>query len=228
MYKNPHYVFVAALVIALAGFFPSYFARLDDAPLRHHIHGIVSTSWILLLITQGWLMANGKIAQHRTLGRLSPVLAVAVFLTSIWIVRFAIPRDLDRNPELFSKIYVMDWTLVLFFAAIFVLAIVNRKNVHIHQRCMVLTLLPLVPPAFGRAIFFYILYPLGQPFSAIWHPMVLGMLAFLAYGMYDDRRRGRSDWPYPAGFGLMLIIYVAGFYAQRSESVHAFLRWTAT
>lgn len=227
MYKNSHYFFIGVFVVTVIGFFPSYFGQFSKAPGHHHIHGLISTSWFLLLIAQGFFLAKKKISWHRLSGRISPLFALAVFASTIWIMRRSIARDLVDLPELFVKVYFLDWILVPMFMVTYLCAIYFRKKVQIHQRCMVLTLLPLTGAVILRIIFYYILEPLGYGFEAIWHPYVLVTIAILAMAIYDDRRRGHIYWPYPSAFSLVVLIYLTSFFVHRMPFVTDFLNWTA-
>ncbi len=42
-------IFASALALAVAGFWPSFFAKLSTTPLPHHIHGWSATAWMLLV-----------------------------------------------------------------------------------------------------------------------------------------------------------------------------------
>ncbi len=228
MYKRAHWYFSIALLVAAAGFFPLYLSRLGDASFQVHVHASVSTAWIVLLITQAWLISRRKIFPHRILGRFSIVLYPVLVGTGSWILSSTVIEALDRGLLTFSRLYIMDWILMPFAAAMYILALVNRRNVHVHQRCMALTLLPLFPPAMGRAVFFYALYPMGHGFDAMWHPMAIIMLLIIAAAIFFDHRSGRVHWPYPAAFVAMLFAYAIGTFAATSAPVLGFLRWTAS
>ena len=68
------YVGMAAFMslIVLAGFWPTYFGQfLNGIPSRPwvvHLHGMIFTGWMVLLITQVILVATGRIQAHRTVG----------------------------------------------------------------------------------------------------------------------------------------------------------------
>jgi hypothetical protein len=227
MYKRAHWYFLAALIVTFAGFFPTYFGRLGDAAVYHHIHAITATLWILLLICQGFLMSRGKVTWHRRLGKSSLLLFPVLVVTAVWILRNGVDGALDQDPVALGRLFLADWILLPFGVAMYLAALINRRDVQIHQRCMSLTLLPLFPPALGRMIFFYILYPLGYGFGDFWHPMMIVMVLVLAAAITHDKKAGQLHWPYVAGFVVTVIAYLAGTFAHPSEAVLGFLRWTA-
>ena len=64
----------------IAAFWSSYFGKLGSAPVGHHLHGITSTLWMLLLIWQSWTIHNRKRSQHALAGKSSFVLAPYLLL----------------------------------------------------------------------------------------------------------------------------------------------------
>ena len=72
-------------LLALAGFGPSYYFRsLADTPAQlttlMHWHGLAFSLWMLLLVLQAFLVNNGKLQWHRTLGYSSVALAAAMMM----------------------------------------------------------------------------------------------------------------------------------------------------
>jgi phosphatidylserine synthase len=72
---------IAAALTVFVGFAPTYYVRgLSEAhPLSPlvHLHGIVSTAWILLFLSQTSLVAARRTDLHRRLGIAGVVLASA-------------------------------------------------------------------------------------------------------------------------------------------------------
>jgi len=71
---------IAAALTVFIGFAPTYYLGnfFDARPVSTlvHIHGVVSTSWILLFVAQTSLVAAGRTDLHRRLGVAGGVLAV--------------------------------------------------------------------------------------------------------------------------------------------------------
>ena len=91
---------IAAALTVFVGFAPTYYLRgLSEArPLSPlvHLHGIVSTAWILLFLTQTSLVAARRTDLHRRLGIAGVVLAVSVlvigFVTAVTAARNGVTR----------------------------------------------------------------------------------------------------------------------------------------
>ena len=59
----------ACVIIALLGFWPSYFGPLLLKGVPHpariiHVHAAVFMGWLFFLIWQSWLAARGRVALH--------------------------------------------------------------------------------------------------------------------------------------------------------------------
>jgi hypothetical protein len=90
------------ILVSVAGFGPSIIdqSRRSAPPTPLDIaHGIVAGAWLLLFLTQATLVATGRVAVHRRLGRVGPVLAVVmivlVFLTTVEMGRRGYDLSLD-------------------------------------------------------------------------------------------------------------------------------------
>ena len=90
------FVFMAAwyTAIVLAGFIPDSLMKIEMVrtgqrapfPMVLHMHAVVMGAFLLLLLTQSWLMATGRKAQHMKLGVAGMALAVVVILVGLVLV----------------------------------------------------------------------------------------------------------------------------------------------
>lgn len=67
-YSKAHWFVLALLPVTLLAFWPSYFGILREAPLAHHLHGVTSTLWILLIAGQSVAIHSRRLPLHRTAG----------------------------------------------------------------------------------------------------------------------------------------------------------------
>ena len=199
----PLYFFLL-LLTALAGFFPSFYSRMGEARAVHQFHGAVATLWLLLLISQSWLIRARQLQLHRLMGRMSVVLAVLFVASGLMIV-----HDMLSNTSGFSKRFgpslaFMDLSSILYFAFAYVMAIVHRRDMGLHARFMASTALPLLPPALARVLGSYVL-PAGSSFPMALHlAFVAAELVVLAL-LLDDRRRGQLRAPYLILMAVLLV-----------------------
>lgn len=208
MYKNAHWYVLLITCLTLSGFVPTYFLNIGNALPRHHIHILFASAWMLLLFLQPYLASRGQLAWHRKLGWASLVVFPFLAATSAYIVWYAAPTDIMRG-GVFPKLYWFDFWMVPAMTALWIAGLVKRHDTAIHQRCMLLTLVALAPPGYGRAIFFYVLNPLGKSFHDLWNPMMLILIAVLGLMLYRERA---AYWPTRAVLGLVVFLYVTSFF----------------
>lgn len=80
------------LLIAIAGFWPTYFGPLlagtPHALPIIHLHAIVFTGWVILVIAQAWLAATRRIALHMKVGKFGMAWGLVVILVG-WATAFS-------------------------------------------------------------------------------------------------------------------------------------------
>jgi hypothetical protein len=199
----------AILLIVLAGFAPTYFARLLTAegptatvsglpftPLLH-LHGVLFTAWVVLFLVQTALVAGGRVRLHRRLGIGGALLAVLMVVvgvsTAIAAARAgAAPAGVD--PRAFLIIPLGDLALFSLFTGG---ALRLRRDSEAHKRLMLLASISILVAAVARLPG---VLPLGPP--------VFFGLTFLLVGagiVYDRASRGRVHPVYLWGGGLLVL-----------------------
>lgn len=191
--------FFGGMVIAIAatillGFARSYYLRpvvppppvLAERPLTPliHIHGVLFTGWIVLLLVQARLAATSRIGLHRRLGVLGAVVAASMVgvgtLTALHaVVRGVAPGGADPRRFLVVPLFAL-----LVFAILFVAAIGARRKPQTHKRLMLLATIALLPPALARWVIVYL--GLGPPVV-----LAISALFVAPLVVWDLRTRGR-------------------------------------
>lgn len=149
------YVAIAliAILIALAGFWPKYFGKIaalaPDSPWYIHVHAMVFSGWLALLMLQAWLAANHRLRVHRRIGQVlipyGSLIVLVGWLVAIMAFRDRIPRE--GLVAASNRLYV-PFTDVLFFAPVMVAAWLFRNRPEIHKRLIVVaTTVLLIAPA---------------------------------------------------------------------------------
>lgn len=215
------YVFMAGLfvVTALAGFIPSsirLFAAVEAGqrpapPAVLHVHAVLMGSWLLLLLAQATLMAAGRSAHHKKLGLIAVLLAPAVVVAMIgvvkssWSLTASLPPDLLTPRELSrihfrSNVLLEQMRMVILFAAFVSWAFLSRRrDPETHKRLMVLATVILLPAAIDRMAWLPGTMAQGPAFMPLY--TLLWLLPVL---MYDLARRGRVHRAYVIGILLNL------------------------
>ncbi len=207
----------AAIVIAcimFAGFARNYYLRawLGTRLITFmvHIHGLIMTAWVVLFVTQTLLIAKHRVDLHRKLGIFGAGLASVVFGLGV----FTIVRSIERQqPEAGSKLFMelfvaFDGISLLVFACLVLAGVIFRRRREIHRRLMLLAMISLLPPAFGRLI------------ANITHDnvqlIVLGLMyaSVLACLLLDAWRRRRVHPAFAVGGCMIIVSNQLTYFAQ--------------
>ncbi len=152
LYPRAPIYFSLVFLVAIIGFYPSFFSKLTETDATHHFHGFMATAWMLMLIAQGWLMRLRKISAHRALGRLS-IFVAPLFIASGFLVIHAMLSSTNGFSQTFgARLAFVDITTIIYFGIAYSLAIYYRKNIQLHARYMTSTAILVLPPALGRAL----------------------------------------------------------------------------
>jgi hypothetical protein len=222
------YVWLAGLFIAtaLVGFLPTSMRLLAAVeagqrlppPLILHVHAVLMGSWLLLFLAQATLMATGRSTRHKRLGLLAVVLAPAVVVAMIgvvkssWSLYASLPPDLwtpgeSRRINFMSNVLLEQVRMAILFAVFVGWAFLcRRRDPETHKRMMVLaTVIPL-PAAIDRIAWLPGTMAQGAAFMPLY--TLLWLLPVL---IYDIARRGRVHRAYVIGIALNLPFVIASY-----------------
>jgi len=170
------YASAALLLIVIAGFSPTLFARgaffaVPPIPSYLFAHGFVLTGWFAWLLVQARLAGSGRLALHRKLGTAGALYAVAVaagaLMATMGVVRrvvgLGIRLDADISalgqPGLGQNLSVLNFLAavvwmnigsVVAFAVLVALAVALRRRPEAHKRLMLLASVAIIGPALAR------------------------------------------------------------------------------
>jgi hypothetical protein len=147
--------------VVFVGFARNYYLRawIGTRPLTvlAHVHGLVMTAWVALFAVQTFLISRRRVARHQKLGYWVAGLSAVVVLLGIVTIAAAIAR---RRPgvDLGTALWVFvayDGLSVLLFGGLVAAAIAKRRTPWAHKRLMLMAMLSLLPPAFGRLVAYF-------------------------------------------------------------------------
>jgi uncharacterized membrane protein YozB (DUF420 family) len=213
---------LAALLVALIGFAPSYYLRgfSDATPLTTlvHLHGGLATAWLLLFVAQTSLVSAGRTDLHRRVGPAGAVLALLFvtvgYLTAIAAARKGVTPPGGPPPLAFLAVPLVT---LLSFAVLAALGILRRRERDTHRRLMLLATIAILPPAFARFRWF----GFGGP------PVAIGgtCLFVIASMVWDRRVHGRIHPALLWAGGLLMLSLPLRFALTRTETWLAVARW---
>lgn len=145
----------ALAVIAVGGFMPTYWLQLPaqtfDGPAILHVHAAFCTAWMLFLVAQAWLVAEGRLRNHRDWGLAGVALAAAVTMLGIAVAIVSLRHELQAGfGDPARSFLTVPLTAIGLFAGFTGAAIANVHRPQWHKRYMIIGAIGLVGAAAGR------------------------------------------------------------------------------
>jgi len=183
LFARGKYIGLAVVMsaIVLLGFWPYYAGLFRGGTGAHwliHLHALVFSAWMVLLVAQVVLVFRRKVGLHQRLGRTGIVLGLLVLGMGL-VVSFAAPAQhvLTGRATLDEAAAFLMLPLgdMLFFAGFFAAGITHRRQPELHKRLMLLATMALLFAPAARA---------GGP-HGLWLVLILVFLP-LALAMAHD------------------------------------------
>jgi hypothetical protein len=214
---------IVCAVIAFGAFAPTYWLQLPAAtfvgsPLLH-LHAILFSLWMILLIWQAALVARGRLKYHRAWGLAGIALAslmVAVgAAVAIGELRSGLAAGYADRARSFA---IVPFSAITLFAGFFSAALFNIKRPEAHKRLVLLATIALLQAAMAR-VFFFIhvgMQPGARPGIGIPPPVALSFypsfcleILIVSAMLYDWRTRGKPHPTWVLG-AVLLAVEIVG------------------
>jgi uncharacterized membrane protein YozB (DUF420 family) len=205
VYNHAHHYFILAMAITIFAFMPSYFTRLMKTDSAHHFHGITATLWMLLLIVQPLLYKRGLLSWHRNLGKVSLALVPLVVAGGLHMVQLMIQKKESYPPNIVYQLSFIDFTTLFLFVLFYSLALVYRRNIQLHARFMVCTVLGPLNPAITRLLF---IFPFIDTFNKSLNIAYFLIELVILLLLLDDKRSGKIHQPYKLAMLFFVIQHI--------------------
>ncbi|VAW67705.1 hypothetical protein MNBD_GAMMA09-3540 [hydrothermal vent metagenome] len=224
-FKNSGFYFIALLLLAITGFWPSYFSKLGGAEsgsFYTHLHAITMMLWVTMLISQAFLIRYKKFSLHKSIGRFSYLLVPALTVSLVLLAHSQI--TLHEYGVSYNRMYILflQLSLLAVFIISYVLAIVYKHSPVHHARFMICTSLTLIDPAVARL-------PLDLPeipFSyQLWTFSLTDTILLVLIFLERKQPRGRSV--FPVMLGVFLFFQALNLNWTRSDTWDDFALWFA-
>jgi hypothetical protein len=183
-------VTVLTALLVFAGFartffLNTFFAKMQLPPLWV-IHGVVFSSWLVILVTQSALVSARKIRVHKTLGYASIAIVLAMF-TLGWIMSVQAAQRGFTPPGGPPPLAFLAFQLFGLFAfvALIAAAYLLRNRPETHKRLMVGATILLLTPAVARIFLIYTTNAVLPKTLAVQLVLLLGCMA---YDLYTRKR----------------------------------------
>ena len=154
---------ISPIVIALCtplvvlAFWPLYLSKSFSTVDRYsHLHAVVGSLWLLLLILQPLAIQKGWYRLHSRIGTVSYVVAPLFVIAGLLLSHQRLAAMTDEKFEIEGFGHYLPFYAVTVFAVAYILGLWYRRFDEVHGRFMLLTAIPLIDPVFGRVMAFYL------------------------------------------------------------------------
>ena len=145
---------LAAVAVVVVGFARTYYLRgyffPQRLPLLLQLHGLVFSSWVLLLLVQSSLVATSRTHLHRRLGIAGAVIAGLVVVLGVTTALVSARRDVAGGSTAALTFLVIPFADMLVFGILVGAAFYYRRRSDVHKRLMLLATTALLGAAFAR------------------------------------------------------------------------------
>ena len=210
---------LVCLAIGVGGFFATYWLQVmlgafTGTPLMH-IHGLVFTGWLLLLVGQNWRIAQGRLDHHRAWGLAGIALAALMlavgYTTAIAGLSGRLAAGYGDDARAF--LIVPFFSVTTFFGFV-IAAMANIRRPEWHKRFIFVATTVALMPAMARFVFLYRRgytpgtrpgeFPPSPVNNSLLSLVIVCVIVIGAGMVFDWRTRGR---PHPAWvIGLTVLI----------------------
>ena len=160
------------MVLAVfVGFSRSYYLKelygTPTLPTLFHVHGLLFTSWMVLLVVQTGLVATRRTPVHRRLGVAGGVLAFAMTVAAMAMTMDLARRSAGAPNDIGLAFTIVPFFTVIVFPVLVGIALLYRRQPEIHKRLMLIATLELVTagvariPGAGSMPLFFVLTDVG-------------------------------------------------------------------
>jgi hypothetical protein len=216
-YKNVTIFFVIVLAVIVLGFFKTYFGlfpSFDKVTTVQHIHGLLFTTWFVMLCVQPLLIRYDQYKWHRIIGKFSYVLVPCIIISIHFIAREAYLNMMANHVpkrDAVAGLYMASYQ-IFDFTALYLLAIANTKNTPAHMRYMITTSLAISGAGFRR-LFEHWMGMGGN--DAVLYGFLVPDLALVGLIIYD-RLHGQKSKAYWVSLVILVVSHVSFYFMPHS------------
>lgn len=226
-FETSGYFFITLFLLALAGFWPSYFSKFFNGTANlsfyFHFHAFFAVLWILMLIVQPILIRQKKFVLHRKIGRWSYLLVPLIFISIILLAHNTLRGPIE-NVGLELWVPMKD---LLIFAMGYGIAIKYRHIPAIHARGMIVAGIVLIEPALVRLVL-YVFFP-DSGFDPTGYLAALSIVYLLLIGLIiAEREQKVGRWIFPLTLILYLLVHFVLVFQIKISLWQAFAEWFKT
>jgi hypothetical protein len=189
---------IAFLITAVAGFGPTYFFKpvhpSPPLPSLLHVHGLVFTAWLVLLIVQSGLVRANRVDLHKRLGIFGAVLAALMVLLGLYVGVDGARHGTSADGMVPLAFLIFPFGQTLMFGGFVGVGLWKRRQPDLHRRLILLGTICLLTPAISRMVD-------KRSVLALFLTLVFVVVAMI----HDWKTRGRVHPVYLWGGAIILL-----------------------
>lgn len=146
---------VLVMLVAVSGFFPSYWLPMSAGTLELHpllhVHGALFFLWTLLMVLQSAFVVSGRPGWHRELGLAGIALAATMVFSGVLVQVLSLKSGLaGPRPDIARNVAALGFSGMWMFATYVGVAVANLRRPEVHRRLMVLASFAILGAALAR------------------------------------------------------------------------------
>lgn len=204
--ENSNWTFAVSgmLIVAVFAFWKSYFKVFFTSEGFVHFHFFVAIVWFALLLIQPLLIQTRRVMLHRTIGKVSVLIASLVVLSILLLAHHRISTSPEEYYQFRTYLLYLQLSLAFVFGFTFGLGLYFKKNRLVHARLMMATLLSFLDPIIARILMGYT--PWLEAYTQwISYGVIMLTLIFLSANDLQDQR---TKWVFPSLAFLYTILWI--------------------
>ena len=214
---------VLIFVSVFIGFARTYFLAgiFHARPLPSriiHIHGVVFTCWIMLLVLQTSLLSRHHVDIHRKVGIFSVCLASLMVVLGVLAATDTLKRNAASPNFDAESFYAIPLSELIGFAVPAFFAFSLRRRPSTHKRLILIATIAMMTAAFGR---WSVAFLLHRPLPA----MLCSFSFFIVLIVYDLLALRKIQLVTISGSAFVILVELMSFSIGHTAAWHAFASW---
>jgi glucan phosphoethanolaminetransferase (alkaline phosphatase superfamily) len=226
-FRNAYIIIALILPLAIFAFWKTYVSILGNLPekitLVYHLHAVVMTAWILMLIAQAWLIKAGHFTVHRAIGRASYVVVPLIIVLGLGTIHAMFNGTEASEMSGIGRLNVLGFGQLVCFLIVWGLAIRYRRQTPLHARFMISTIFAIGPAIIFRILLLWIpgIETVNAALIGNWIILTLPLLFLILL----DWKKGITRSPFWVITLLVALMHIGYWTFATSDWWLAFCMW---
>lgn len=183
----------------------------------------MASLWIMLLVVQPILIKKKKLPLHKQIGKLTYIILPLFILSVILLKHYRIGGVVTEG--LGARLWLQSKDIII-ISVMYIIAIVNKRNMQIHARAMIATGIVFLEPTLGRFIIISLL-PESEGLMGFAITVAI-MYAIIISLIILERKQTSGRWVFPLLLAMFMVFHYLIFNQISFSAWDTFVKWFAT